>query len=225
LVKQHSLEELALTMPLDWGDQLMTVIEQRNPTEYPVLEVIAKRWSPRAFSSRAIEAHKLRSILEAARWAASSFNEQPWRFLVASKDKPESFEKLLSCLRESNQSWAKAAPVLMLGLAKKTYSNSGGANRHAWHDLGQALAALSLQAAAFDIYVHQLGGIYPDKARELFQVPDDYEVATGLVLGYLGDIKQLPEDLQAKEKRVRSRKALSELVFEGEFGQSAELVT
>lgn len=196
--------------------------KSRNPTRHPVMTVIAQRWSPRAFADKAIAQEDLASVLEAARWAASSFNEQPWRFIIATKDQPEAYARLLSCLREANQSWAQLAPVLILALTKKTYSNSGGANKHAWHDLGQALAHLTLEAANRDIYVHQMGGIYPERARELYQVPDDYDIATGLALGYQGDINLLPEDLRSKELRERSRKALQELVFSDGFGQPAD---
>ena len=196
----------------------------RNPVEHEVIEPIAKRWSPRAFADRPVEKEKLLSVLEAARWAASSYNEQPWRFIVATRDEPEAFEKLLSCLREGNQGWAKGAPVLLLGLVKKTFSNSGGDNRHARHDLGQAVAQLTLQAVALDLYVHQMAGILPDKAQEVFEVPDEFEVVSGIALGYVGDPETLPEDLQARERGERSRKPLGDLVFEGTFGQEAEIV-
>lgn len=199
----------------------MILDKQTNPVDHDVIEAIEKRWSPRTFSSKAVEKAKLLSLLEAARWAASSFNEQPWRFIVATKENPKAFEQVLSTIKEKNQSWAKLAPVLMLVLAKKTFSNSGGGNRHALHDAGQAVATLSLQAAALDLYVHQMAGISADKARKVFAVPDDFEIVSALALGYLGDVEQLPEDLQAKEQRKRSRKALKELVFEGVFGNSA----
>ena len=198
----------------------------RNPVEHDVIEPIAKRWSPRAFADKPVETEKLLSVLEAARWAASSYNEQPWRFILATRDEPEAFEQLLSCLREGNQGWAKGAPVLLLGLAKKTFSNTGGENRHAQHDLGQAVAQLTLQAAALDLYVHQMAGILPDKAEEVFEVPDEFEVVSGIALGYVGNPESLPEDLQAKEGqgRGRTRKPLSDLVFEGRFGQEADAV-
>lgn len=198
--------------------------EPRNRVEHHVIAPIAARWSPRAFSSRLVEREKLLSVLEAARWAASSFNEQPWRFIVAARSDPAAFEKVLACLKESNRSWAADAPVIMLVLAKKTFSNTGGVNKHRLYDAGQAVAQLSLQAVASELYVHQMAGILPDKARQVFAVPDDFEIVVGLALGYLGDDSQLPEDLRAKERRERKRKALSDLVFSGEFGQSAELV-
>jgi len=202
----------------------MKLDQQTNPVNHNVIEPVKKRWSPRAFSNKAVEESKLLSVLEAARWSASSFNEQPWRFMVATQENADEFERLLSVIKEKNQTWAKLAPVLMLVLAKKTFSNSGGENRHALHDAGQAVATLSLQAAALELYVHQMAGILPDKAKEVFSVPDDMEIVSALALGYLGNVEQLPEDLQVKEGRERSRKPLSKLVFTGQFGQAATLV-
>ncbi len=172
----------------------MTLIKAANPTEHPVLEVIAQRWSPRAFSSRRVESLKLLQVLEAARWAASSNNEQPWRFIVATRDDPEGFAKMLSCLKESNRTWAQHAPVLMLSVARMTFSKSGGVNRYAYHDVGQAAAQLALQATALGLYLHQMGGIYPEAAAERYGLPEGFEVVAGMALGYLGDPAGLPED-------------------------------
>ena len=208
----------------DDGGRPVSLKEQTNPVTHDVIDPIKNRWSPRAFSDKPVETAKLLSVLEAARWAASSFNEQPWRFVVATREKSDEYERLLGVIKEKNQTWAKLAPVLMLVLAKKTFSNSGGENRHALHDVGQAVATLSLQAAALELYVHQMAGILPNKAREVFGVPDDMEVVSALALGYLGDVEQLPEDLQAKERRERSRKPLTELMFTGRFGQAEALV-
>lgn len=205
---------------------MATLDEVRNPVQREVLEPIAKRWSPRAFADKPVQQEKLLSLFEAARWAASSYNEQPWRFILATKGEPEAFDKVLSCLREGNQGWAKDAPVLMLTLVKKTFSNTGGENRHARHDLGQAVAHLALQAAALDLYIHQMAGILPDRAREVFEVPDEFEVVSSIALGYVGEPESLPEDLRAKEGqgRGRTRKPLSDLVFEDSFGQGADIV-
>jgi nitroreductase len=195
-----------------------------NPVERNVLDVVAKRWSPRAYSSKSVEKEKLLTIFEAARWSSSSYNEQPWRFIVATKDNPEAFEKLLSCLNDWNQTWAKLAPVLVLTVAKKTFSNNGKANKHAWHDIGQTVATLGLEAATHDLYIHQMAGIHPDKAKELYTIPDDFEAVTIFTLGYLGDIKDLPEEFRKGETRIRERKPLSEIVFEGEFGSTSSLM-
>jgi nitroreductase len=195
-----------------------------NPVEREVTDVVAKRWSPRAYSRKSVEKEKLLTIFEAARWSASSFNEQPWRFIVATKDNPEAFEKLLSCLTDWNQKWVKFAPVLVLTIAKKTFSNNGKPNKLAWHDVGQTVATLSLEAVSHDLYVHQMAGIHAEKARELYNIPEDYEAVTMFTVGYLGDIKDLPEEFHKGEKRVRERKPLSELVFENEFGNTSPLM-
>ncbi|MGL4608447.1 MAG: nitroreductase family protein [Trueperaceae bacterium] len=198
-----------------------------NPVERKVLDVVAKRWSPRGYSSKAVESEKLATVFEAARWTASSYNEQPWRFIVASKENAEAYNKLLSVAIEFNQSWAKAAPVLILIVGKKTFSEGspagGKPNNHAWYDAGAAATALSLEAAHHDLYVHQMAGIVADKARELYNIPDDYEAMTLLTLGYVGDLNDLPEHLRKMETQPRQRKPLAELVFENEFGKSAKL--
>lgn len=199
-----------------------TLPQPVNPTDHEVLEVVARRWSPRAFSPRPVEREKLLSLFEAARWAASSRNEQPWRFIVATKNEPEAHARMLSCLKESNQLWAQRAPVLALSVARVTFARTGGHNKYAFHDVGQAVAQLALQATALRLCVHQMGGIYPERAAEVYAVPDGYEVVAGIALGYLGDPAQLPEDVRTREGRPRQRKSLSELVFSGSFGQAAE---
>lgn len=195
-----------------------------NPVEEKVIQSVAKRFSPRAYSSKSVEKEKLLTVLEAARWSASSYNEQPWRFMVATKENPEAFQKMLSVANEWNQKWARLAPVLVLTIAKKTFSHTGKVSKHAWHDVGQAVATLALEAAQHDLYIHQMGGIDADKARELFHVPDDFDVVSMFTLGYLGDINDLPEEFHRSERRKRERKPLSELVFENEFGQTVSLV-
>jgi nitroreductase len=198
------------------------MIDKRAPADYPILEAVKRRWSPRAFADQPVEAEKLLSILEAARWAASSANEQPWRFLVATKDHPEDYARLLDCLREKNRSWASRAPVLMLTIAKGHFrDDEASQNRHAWHDLGLAVGNLSLQATALGLYVHQMASIYPERAREVYGIPAGFEPVTALALGYLGDPEELPEDLRRKELAPRSRKPLSELVFSGGWGEPA----
>jgi nitroreductase len=194
-----------------------------NPAQQKVIDVVAKRFSPRAYSGRPVEHEKLLTVLEAARWSASSYNEQPWRFIVATKENLEAFEKMLSVANEWNQKWATLAPVLILTVAKKTFSHNGSENKHARHDIGQAVATLALEAAQHDLYIHQMAGIHADKAMELFNVPEDFDVVSLFTLGYLGDIKDLPEEFHKSEQRKRERKPLSELVFEGEFGQTSSL--
>lgn len=188
----------------------------------PVLEPIRRRWSPRAFSERPVDPKKLKSLFEAARWAASSANEQPWRFILAVKGEPDAFATALLCLRERNRNWARYAPVLAFSLTKTVYSNSGGVNRYAWHDVGLAVASLSIQAASVGLQVHQVGGFYPEKVRTTYQLPAEYEPVSGLVIGYPGSPHHLPPDLQEKERRERTRKPLSELVFCGSYGTPSD---
>jgi nitroreductase len=197
-----------------------------NPVEKKVIDVVAKRYSPRTYSRQLVEKEKLLTILEAARWSASSYNEQPWRFIVASKENPETFAKMLSVANEWNQKWATLAPVLILTIAKKTFSHNGSENKHARHDIGQTVATLALEAAQHDLYIHQMAGIHADKARELFNVPEDFDVVSLFTLGYLGDIKDLDEEFHKSEqrKRKRERKPLTEIVFENEFGNTAIFV-
>ena len=178
-----------------------------------VHELIRNRWSPRAFSDQEVSSQDLASILEAAHWAASSYNEQPWRFIVATKHDNDAYQKLLSLLVPFNQTWAKTAPVLILVLAKKTFSHNDTPNKYAMHDAGAALANLFLQATALGMHAHGMAGFDYDRARTELKIPDDYETAAFAALGYMGSIDQLPADLQKGELAPRKRKPLSELAF------------
>jgi nitroreductase len=198
-------------------------VKEARP-EHPVLSVIAQRWSPRSFANRPVEPEKLRQVLEAARWAPSSYNEQPWRFLIAMKDAPEAYAQMLGVLNEKNQRWAQQAPVLMLTVAKRTFSRNGKPNRHAWHDVGLAMGNLLAQATALDLYVHQMAGIHPEKAREVYAIPEDFGVVAGAAIGYLGAPDDLPESFRNSETKARSRRALPQTVFEGTWGETAALV-
>jgi len=193
--------------------------------DHEVLDVFAQRWSPRAFADRPVEPEKIRRMLEAARWTMSSYNEQPWRYVVASRhEDPAGYEKLLHCLNEFNQEWAQHAPVLMMSFYKTTFSRNDRPNRCAPHDVGAASAALTFQATAMDLYVHQMAGIQKDVIHETYDVPDDFEPMAGLAVGYLGDPAMLSEGKQKSERSPRSRKTLGEFVFGEEWGASAELV-
>lgn len=193
-------------------------------TDFPIQELFTERWSPYSFSDRAVSQSDLCSLFEAARWAASSYNEQPWSYIVATKENPAEFARVLSCLVEGNQAWAKAAPVLALGLAKSIFSHNKQDNRVAVHDLGQAAACLTMEATARGLSVHQMAGIVPAKARELFQFPEHIEAWTGIAIGYKGDPAQLPEAMRARDTSARQRKPLSQFVFTGKWGQTSPLV-
>lgn len=182
-------------------------------TQYPIHALLQKRWSPRAFSRKTVSAEALGSLFEAARWAASCYNEQPWRYIVARREEAEEYDRLMSCLVEGNQAWAMQAPVLMLAVTKKTFTFNDKPNAHARHDLGLATAGMMLQAAALDLYMHAMGGILPERAAELYRVPNDFQVATGIALGYLGDPDSLAEPMKTAELEARVRKPLEEIVF------------
>ena len=190
------------------------------PTGHPILDLIAQRWSPRAFSARKIEPGQLCILFEAARWAASCFGEEPWSFLVAAKDDPEAFEKLGNCLNRGN-AWAKQAPVLALSVAALNFARNGSPNRHAWHDVGLAMGNLSIQATSLGISVHQMGGFSPEKARELLAIPDTHAPVAMIALGYAGDPETLAEDLRQSELAPRQRKPLIQFVFGAKWGEPA----
>jgi nitroreductase len=192
--------------------------------DHPVHELITKRWSPYSFDSRSVTDEDLRSLFEAARWAPSSYNEQPWNYIVAKKENPEEFQRLLSCLVDGNQVWAKAAPVLALGIAKLRFARNDQPNRAAIHDLGLAAGNLVVEATARGLWVHQMIGILPDKARETYAIPEGYEPLTGIAIGYAGDPKALPEGLRERDLARRPRKPLKEFVFGQKWGNVSEII-
>lgn len=199
-------------------------MEKPAEATHPIHELLRRRWSPVAFSDRRVDPETIGSLLEAARWAPSSFNEQPWSFIIATKDDPAEYERLLSCLIEFNQQWARKAPVLMLTVASLKFARNQKDNRHAFHDVGLAAANLVVQATSLGLVVHQMAGILPDKAREVFGIPEGYEAVTGIALGYSGDAAKLDEKLRRREQAPRSRKPLVEFVFTGRWGQKSPLL-
>ena len=193
-------------------------------TEVPVHELIRERRSPLAYSDRPVGTEELRSLLEAARWAASSFNQQPWHFIVATKEDPAEYERLLGCIVPGNVVWARNAPVLMLSVAKLTFDANGAPNRHALHDTGQAAAQLALQATALGLGVHQMGGFDAARAREVFSIPEGYEPVAAIAVGYPGDPESLPESLRVRASAPRTRRELGEFVFTGRWGKTSPAV-
>jgi len=193
-------------------------------TDYPVHEFISKRWSPYSFDDRPVETDDLLSLFEAARWAPSSYNEQPWHYIVATKDNPKEFERVLSCLVEGNQIWAQSAPVLALGIAKLNFDYNNKPNRAAVHDLGLAAGNLLFEATVRGLHVHQMIGILPERACELYDIPEGYEVMTGIAIGYVGVSSNLPDDIRERDAVRRPRKSLSEFLFSGKWGSVAPFV-
>jgi nitroreductase len=200
-----------------------TVKIKRAQTDYPVHELIRSRWSPYVFSDKTVTAEDLRSLFEAARWAPSCYNEQPWYYIMAFREDTEEFAKILSCLSESNQKWASQVPVLVLGIARKTFDRNGNSNRHAFHDLGQASAVLTVEATSRGINVHQMAGILPDRARELYGIPENAEAVTGIAIGYVADLEDAPEKYRKNDHTPRSRRPAKDSVFGGRWGQANKI--
>jgi nitroreductase len=184
-------------------------------------ETILRRWSPRAFADRPVSAADMKKLFEAARWAASSFNEQPWRFLVGRKSDP-TYSRIFESLAAFNQTWAKDPPVLMLSVGKKTFSQNGNPNHYALHDTGAANANLALQATALGLHTHSMSGFDRDNVRAAFHVPEDYEIGAVIAVGYLGNVDALPDSLKAAETSPRTRKPLNEFVF-SEWNTAAQM--
>jgi nitroreductase len=192
-------------------------------THAKVHELIRTRWSPRAFSSREVSNEDLKAVLEAARWAASSFNEQPWRFFVARKSDVAAHARFVDLLVPGNRAWASSAPVLIIMAAKRTFSHDASPNYYALHDAGQALAHLMLQATALGLHAHAMAGFDRDRAREELGIPDDYEMGAAVALGYSGDPDQLPEAARKAELAKRQRKPLAEIAFGSRWNESLAL--
>ncbi|MBN2431872.1 MAG: nitroreductase family protein [Acidobacteria bacterium] len=193
------------------------LLEKIRPVDYDIHDLLRRRWSPRAFSDRTIEPAVMRRIFEAARWSASCFNEQPWRFIVGIRGAGDTYDRITAALSPGNQRWTHTAPVLVLICSKKTFTHNSKPNDWHVYDAGQAAAHLTVQAMSESVFVHQMAGFSADKARELFQVPADYEVVTAMAMGYAGDPAQLPEELHKSELSPGSRRPLSGSVFGEEW--------
>jgi nitroreductase len=179
-----------------------------------VHELISKRWSPVAFDSRPVDYDKIHLLFDAAKWAPSGRNAQPWRFIFATREMPE-YELLFNLLNKGNQAWAKTAPLLVLSLAQtiSTYKNRG--NRLASYEAGMAVGNLLIQATHMGLYVHQMGGYDVERAKEVLVIPTRYEPMAMMAIGYKGDISQLPKEFHDREKKKRSRMEISKFLVQG----------
>lgn len=187
-------------------------------TQYPILPAISERWSPRSFSPQVPDKAVLMRLFEAARWAPSAMNAQPWYFIIGSADTPDTHQKIFSTLRENNQRWAQHAPVLVLAVMNALREN-GQPHRWAAYDLGQSVANLSIQATAEGLSVHQMGGFDREKAAELFHLPEGYEAMTAIAIGYAGSADALSGETYEQEVSPRTRKGFSEFIFGAEWGK------
>lgn len=179
-----------------------------------VPELILRRWSPRAFADREVPSGDLEKLFVAASWAASSYNEQPWRFFLGRRG-DETYKKIFDSLVEFNKGWAKTAPVLVLSVASKKFAHDGSPNGYALHDTGAATAYLGLQATALGLHTHSMAGFDKELARASFGVPSDYDIGAVTAIGYLGDPEELPEAYRKGEVAPRTRKPVAEFVFSG----------
>ncbi|MEQ8675793.1 MAG: nitroreductase family protein [Aggregatilineales bacterium] len=196
-----------------------STLDKSAKTDYDIHPFLANRWSPRAFADKAIPSAEIGSLLEAARWSASSGNSQPWSFIVATRDNADEYEKMLGVLKEGNQRWAASAPLLILAVAHDAHTRT-----ISLFDLGLAVQNLTTEAQSRDLFVHQMGGIYPEKAHEIYNVPAEHKVVVALAVGYLGNPNDLPDDLRERELNERSRKPLASIAFESEWGKSVSTI-
>jgi nitroreductase len=195
---------------------------KKAPPVEGVLPAIRERWSARSFDQREVSPEALTKVFEAARWAASSNNEQPWRFLVGRRG-TETFKKIYESLGGFNRDWAGRAPVLILGVAHTRFSKTGAENRYALFDLGAATSYLTLEAAELGMTTHQMAGYDHEAARQALGIPAEYELGTVIALGYQGEPAALGNaTLIERETTARTRKPLDEIVF-SEWGVTAGL--
>lgn len=187
--------------------------------DHPVHDLIARRYSPRAFTEQPVTPAELMSLLEAARWAASCYNEQPWRYIVAMRSDRDAFDKMLGCLVEFNRAWCQHAQVLMLSVAATGFAHNGQPNPHAWHDVGQASASMAIQAEAMGLQIHQMAGFDRDKARDVFAIPAGFEPVAAIAVGHPGDPDSLPAPLAERERAPRQRRSVAEFLHGGTWGE------
>jgi nitroreductase len=203
------------------GEVNLSNIESEYPEKeahpaYPIDRVMARRWSTRAFEDRTVEREKIMTLIEAARWGPSCFNEQPWRFLVFNESNPEAFERARACLSEGN-AWARKAPVLMLSAARDNFAHNEKPNRTAQHDVGLATENLLLQAVELRLAAHPMAGFDVERARREFSIPYGFTILAMIAIGYpyRGSPEDLDEKLRAKELAARERKPTGEIAFDG----------
>lgn len=194
-------------------------MEKPAITTFEIHPLLKQRWSPRSFTDQPVTEESVQSIFEAARWAPSSSNDQPWRFIVGFKG-DKTWDMIMETLVEFNQKWAKLAPVLALSIGKKISDKNGRPSKTFMYDVGQSVAYITFQAMHEGLFMHQMGGLNAQKAAEIFNVPEEYQVITAFAIGYKGEPELLEENFAEMEKDERQRHPLKELVFGEKFGKS-----
>lgn len=194
-------------------------------TRVPIHEVLAKRWSPRAYDiNRDVSREKLAALLEAARWAPSCNGDEPYRYLIFDRKRdPEGWQKAFDCLSDNNRKWVKNVPLLLLSCAGSRFEHNGKPNRYGPHDTGAASVCLALQGAAMGLAVHQMGGYDAQKARAAFAIPEEYTPMAMIAVGYQASPDVLDEETKVKELKPRSRKPIETHFFEGGWGEAVKL--
>ncbi len=191
----------------------------KNPTEQPIHSLLQQRWSPYSFNpQREVNEGDLLAIFEAARWAPSAFNAQPWRYIVGVKGQDDGlWEKIHGLLVVGNQGWTRFAPVLALGIVQTTFDHNGKPNAAALHDLGAASAHLTVEATARGLAVHQMGGVQTEAAHQAFELGPELQVHTALAIGYAGPAPELDPDIAQRDQRNRERQPLENIILGGSF--------
>ena len=187
-------------------------------TNIDINNLSKNRWSPRAFSNKPVEPEKITALLEAARWSPSAFNEQPWRFIVGKKE-DDTWNNILKSLIEWNQQWAKTAPLLVLNIARINFTHNNTPNDVALYDLGQAVAAMTLEGVHQNLFSHQMTGFDGVLVEKLFNIPEGYKAVSVTAFGYYGNPQDIPDDIAKMETNERSRKEIREIVFSTSFGK------
>jgi nitroreductase len=195
------------------------------PADHPIHEIIQARFSPRGFSARKVEAAALASLFEAARWAPSCFNAQPWGFVFAARDDEEAFHRIVDLLTPGNQSWAHTAAVVMISVARGDFEHNGKPNRHAFHDVGLASAMMALQAEAMGLGIHMMGGFDAARAKSELGIPGGFEPVAAIALGYPESPENMPQETREKAAKPRQRKPIRDFVFSGRWGRAAAGLT
>ncbi|MCM4167002.1 malonic semialdehyde reductase RutE [Arenibacter antarcticus] len=192
-------------------------LENIADSDYEIFALLKQRYSPRIFKDKKLSKQNIKQLFEAVRWAASSSNQQPWRFLYAEKE-TEAYDNILDCLSEDNKKWAVNAPLLML-TAYKEKTDQGTDNFHALHDLGLGLGGMTVQAQYMGIAMHHMAGLDWKKAHKRFNIPEGFHVTTAIAIGHFGgELEDLPYELQEKELATRQRIPQTEFAFKGKWG-------
>ena len=186
-----------------------------------VLEIIQERWSPYSFSSTPVEEYKLKAMMEAAGYAPSCNNEQPWVFVLTTREDRAVFDDYLGFMNDTNQEWAKNAYAIIISMARTKFTYKGKPNRFAFYDTGMAVSNLLLQALALDVYVHQMGGYSVEKVKKYFNLNEELEPVAMMAVGYLGDGESLSPELYKRDEKRRSRKVVNEFVFKNTLSNPA----